>query len=46
MDSIRNDFEINRVAASTTTESSFTLKLTGAPFLHGLDPINQPVRNG
>ena len=46
MDSMRNAFEINRVAASpttlptsslpTSTEGSFTLKLTGAPFLYGL----------
>lgn len=49
MDSIRNAFEINRVAASPTTEvseGSFTLKLTGAQFLHGLDLVNySPLRN-
>jgi hypothetical protein len=46
MDAIRNAFEIDRVVASPATESSFTLKLTGAPFLRGLDLVNySPVRN-
>jgi hypothetical protein len=47
MDSLRNAFEIDRVVASPATEGSFTLKLTGAPFLHGLVLANySPMRNG
>ena len=46
MDSIRNAFEIDRVVASPTTEGSFTLKLTGAPFLY-CDLVNySPMREG
>jgi hypothetical protein len=44
MDSIRNGYEIDRVAASPTTEGSFTLKLTGAPFLHGFDLVKLLTR--
>jgi hypothetical protein len=47
MDSVRNAFDIDRVVASPTTDGSFTLKLTGTPFPHGLDLVNySPVRNG
>jgi hypothetical protein len=37
MDSIHNAFEADPVAADPTTADSLTLKLTGTPFLNGLD---------
>ena len=40
MDAILNVFETDRATATPTTERSFTLKLTGAPFLHDLDLVN------
>ena len=47
MGSIRHPLEIDGTVASPTTESSLTLKLTGAPFSNGLNlVIYSPVRNG
>ena len=48
MGSIRNPLEIDGVlvVASPTAEGSLTLKLTGAPFFHGLNlVIYSPVWN-
>ena len=47
MGSIRNPLEIDGAVASPTTEGLLKLKLTGAPFFHGLNlVIYSPMRNG